>query len=127
VIDKLIDLLDKAGFEHYAKFKSARVKEFQNYESFVKVLSEMRKLKCETTCFEGPISEYGCNPNCKMRQCVIDRGIAGCWDCNDYKGCEKLEFHKKFHPGMEHNLDMIKEYGLENWLDKKGKHYTWDK
>jgi len=33
--------------------------------------------------------------------------------------------HKNFHPGMENNLDMIKEFGLDNWLDKKGKHYKW--
>lgn len=127
VIDKLIDLLDNSGFEHYAKFKSERIKEFQNYESFRRLLTEMAKLKCETNCFEGPVSEYGCNVNCEMRQCVILKGIAGCWDCKEYRVCEKLEPHKNFHPGMEHNLDMIKEYGIENWLDKKGKHYKWNK
>jgi hypothetical protein len=62
-----------------------------------------------------------------MRQCVIDKGIAGCLDCKEYKVCKKLEPHNKFHPGMEHNLDMIKEFGLDNWLDKKGKHYKWNK
>jgi hypothetical protein len=126
-IDKLTDLLDNLGFEHYAKFTSTRIKEFQNYEIFRRLLTEMRKLKCETNCFEGPVSEYGCNKNCGMRQCVINNGIAGCWECKEYKVCEKLEPHKKFHPGMEHNLDVIKEFGLENWLDKKGKHYKWNK
>jgi hypothetical protein len=126
-INKLMDLLDNLGFDHYAKFKSSRIKEFQNYETFRRLLTEMRKLKCETNCFEGPVSEYGCNKNCRMRKCVIEKGIAGCWDCEAYKVCEKLEVHKKFHPGMEHNLDMIKEFGLENWLDKRGKHYQWNK
>jgi hypothetical protein len=126
-IDKLADLLDKLGFEEYAKFKSARIKEFQNYGTFRRLLTEMKKLQCETNCFEGPISEYGCNEHCEMRQCVLSKGIAGCWECKEYKTCKKLEPHKKFHPGMEHNLDMIKEFGLENWLDKKGKHYMWNK
>ena len=127
LIDRLTELLDNLGFEHYAKFKSARVKEFQNYETFRKLLAEMKKLKCETNCFEGPVSEYGCNENCEIRRCVIDKGIAGCWVCKEYKVCEKLEPHMKFHPGMEHNLNMIKEFGLGNWLDKKGKHYKWNK
>lgn len=127
VINKLIFLLDTLGFEHYAKFKSARIKEFQNYETFRKLLGEMKKLKCETNCIEGPVSEYGCNENCEMRQCVIDKAIAGCWECKDYRICQKLEPHKNFHPGMEHNLEMIKEYGLDNWLNKKGIHYKWNK
>jgi hypothetical protein len=126
VIGKLADLLDNLGFEHYAKFKSSRIKEFQNYDTFRILLTEMQKLRCETNCLEGPISEYGCNEHCEMRQCVINKSIAGCWECEDYKVCEKLEPHKKFHPGMEHNLDMIKEFGIENWLDKKAKHYLWN-
>jgi hypothetical protein len=127
LIDKLMGLLDNLGFEHYAKFKSARIIEFQNYATFRKLLTEIRKLKCETNCFEGPVSEYGCNKNCEMRQCVIDKGIEGCWECKEYKSCEKLEPHRKFHPGMKHNLDLIKEFGLDNWLDKRGRHYEWNK
>jgi hypothetical protein len=127
LIDSLADLLDNLGFEQYAKFKSSRIKEFQNYETFRNLLTEMKKLKCETNCFEGPVSVYGCNENCEMRQCVLNKNIAGCWECNDYKVCKKLELHRKFHPGMEHNLDMLKKFGLDNWLDKKGKHYPWDK
>jgi hypothetical protein len=127
LIDKLTHLLDNLGFEHYAELKSKRIKEFRNYVTYRRLLTEMRKLKCETNCFEGPVSEYGCNENCEMRQCVIDKGFTGCWDCKEYKVCKKLELHKKFHPGMEHNLDMIKEFGLENWLDKRGRHYRWSK
>jgi len=127
LIEKLADVLDNLGFEHYAKFKSIRIREFQNYETFRRLLTEMKKLKCETNCFEGPISTYGCNNNCEMRECVIEKGIEGCWVCKDYKECKKLEMHKKFHPGMENNLNMIKEFGLENWLGKRGKHYKWSK
>ena len=75
LIDKLTDLLDSLGFEHYANFKSMRIKEFQNYETFRRLLTEMRKLKCETDCFEGPVSEYGCNKNCEIRKCAIEKGI----------------------------------------------------
>jgi hypothetical protein len=126
-IDKLKDLLDELGFAHYAKFKSTRIKAFESYGAFREMLTEIKKLKCETNCFEGPVSEYGCNENCDMRRCVIAKKIAGCWECDEYKVCRKLEPHKKFHPGMEHNLNMIKEFDIENWLDKKGKHYIWDK
>jgi len=126
-INKLATLLDTLGFEHYAKFKSTKVKELENYDVFRKLLTEMQKLECKSNCFEGPVSECGCNKNCEMRKCVIERKIAGCWECNAYKLCEKNKFHRIFHPGMEHNLDMIKEFGVENWLDKKGQHYQWDK
>jgi hypothetical protein len=124
---KFAEMLDALGFEHYAKFKSASVGELKNYDKFRKLLGEMGKLKCKTNCFEGPVSECGCNADCPMRQCVLEKNIAGCWECSSYKVCEKLEPHKKFHPSMEHNLDMIKKYGLDKWLDKKGKHYQWDK
>jgi hypothetical protein len=127
LIEKLAALLDNLGFEHYAKFKAPQVKELQNYGTFRNLLNEMKKLQCKTNCFEGPVSDYGCNKNCEMRRCVIDKGIAGCWECKKYKACDKLEQHKKFHPSMEHNLDMIKGFGLEKWLDKKGKHYPWNK
>ncbi|MBN1187516.1 MAG: DUF3795 domain-containing protein [Bacteroidales bacterium] len=124
---KLADLLEKLGFEHYAQFKSKRVKEFENYPMFRKLLAEIQKIQCKSTCFEGPASEYGCNPDCKIRECIMTKNLDGCWECAEYKICEKLEWHKKFHPGMEHNLELIKKHGIENWLDKKGKHYPWDK
>jgi hypothetical protein len=124
---RLSELLDDLGFEHYAELKSKRNEEFLNYETFRKLLTEIQKLKCDPNCFEGPVSELGCSENCERRQCVIKKEIPGCWECAEYKECTKLEWHKKFHPGMEKNLDMIKEFGLDNWLDKRGKHYTWSK
>jgi hypothetical protein len=123
---RLANILDELGFEHYAKLKSARIKELEHYDAFRKLLTAMKKLQCETSCFEGPVSECGCNKDCEMRRCVIEKGLTGCWECTAYKTCEKLAWHKEFHPGMEHNLDMIRQYGIENWLDKKGKHYRWN-
>lgn len=123
--ERLAGLLDNLGFEHYAELKSQKIKEFENYPIFRKLLSEIRKLQCKPTCFEGPVSKYGCNADCKMRQCVLERGFAGCWDCDEHKTCEKLAWHKSFHPGIEHNLELIKKFGLDNWVNKRGKHYPW--
>jgi hypothetical protein len=38
----------------------------------------------------------------------------------------KLAGLKRFHgKTIEHNHQMILEHGIENWADKRAKHYPW--
>lgn len=124
-VKELEDTLEKINFKEYAKFKSKKSAVFNDYDRFVDVLKEIKKLECTGSCYEGPQSVLGCTLDCKIRSCVIERGYEGCWECEENQTCDKLLKHKEFHPGVEKNLEMISKHGVENWMDKRGKHYKW--
>ena len=119
LIDKLENLLIELKFDKYAKLKSKSNKTFDCYPLFLNVLKEMKQLECKNICTEG-----GCKEDCKIRECVKGNKYDGCWECDDSKTCELLEYLKKIHP-IEYNLQMIKKYGVENWALKRGMHYKW--
>jgi hypothetical protein len=121
--EKLKEELDKRQFENYAQLKSVNNDVFKDYEVFKKVLLALIDLKCAKTCING-----GGNPNCRIRLCVREKGFKGCWECSGFEGCELLEPLSIAHGDtLRYNLRLIKEYGIENWADKRGKHYLWDK
>ena len=119
LLDELESLLEEINFKKYAELKSKSNETFNNYSKFVEVLYEIKKLECRALCTEG-----GCKENCKIRECVKEKGYEGCWKCDDFKECELLDNLKDIH-SIEHNLEMIKENGIVNWADKRGKHYNW--
>ena len=75
------------------------------------------RLRCTNACRGG-----GGNPFCKIRKCCQKEGIEGCWECNDFEKCEKLDSLKVNH-GDAHikNLTIIKKKGIDKFL--KGKKY----
>ncbi|RLC58086.1 MAG: hypothetical protein DRH89_01965 [Candidatus Cloacimonadota bacterium] len=54
------------------------------------------KLRCRKTCRNG-----GENLFCKIRKCCLKKEIEGCWECNDFENCSKLEF-LKYNQGKAH-------------------------
>lgn len=120
---KLKDELDRSQFGNYAELKRVKNEVFEDYEAFKKVLSEIIKLECAAPCTNG-----GGPPNCRIRLCVRKKGLKGCWECSSFEGCELLEPLSLYHGDTpKFNLNLIKEYGVENWADRRGKHYLWDK
>ena len=122
---ELNHLLIETGFKNYAEFKTRRVPEFNDYDTFVKVLNAFEKLHCYGHCRQGPHSEDAGCENCKIRLCSIEKGFEGCWDCDTYSSCEHIVKMKKFHPDIMQNLANIKEHGIDNWKVYRGKHYNW--
>jgi hypothetical protein len=119
--EKLREELAKEQFDKYAELKSRTNQVFNEYRAFRDVLSAIIDLRCDKTCING-----GGNPNCRIRDCVYKKGLEGCWECADLEGCELLEPLSVFHGDtIRGNLRLIKEYGIENWADKRGKHYPW--
>lgn len=119
LLDELEALLIELKFDKYAELKSKSNEIFKDYSKFLDILEEMKKLECKAVCTEG-----GCKEDCKIRKCVEKNHYEGCWECNNFKDCELLEYLKKIHP-IEHNLKMIKKYGVGNWAHKRGVHYIW--
>ena len=120
-VKELENLLADLQFEKYAEFKSGKDEIFREYPKFIRVLREIGELECFAPCREG-----GGNPNCKIRECVLNRNYAGCWECDNYKDCELLQPLKRVHPNLEYHLELIQKEGLENWSIKRRKHYSWE-
>lgn len=125
LVRELAEVLDEVGFETYAAHKARREPIFHNYQQFREVLDAIPRIECSGSCYEGPISEIGCARDCAIRQCAISHNLAGCWECDENRNCENLRGCKEFHPHLEANLRIIREHGIDNWLDKRGKHYWW--
>jgi len=111
--------LRQVRFDKTAEFVStvSFFKVFKNYPQCYEVLGALVKFRCKNTCKGG-----GGPPFCKMRKCCQKKGIEGCWQCDEFETCEKLDFLKLNH-GDAHikNLRIIKQKGIDEFL--KGKKY----
>lgn len=119
LLSDLDELLQDIQFQKYADLKAKTNENFKDYPKFINIIQEMKKLECVALCSEG-----GCKEDCKIRKCVLEKEYEGCWQCVDFKECELLDYLKGIH-SIEHNLEMIKKYGVDNWADKRDKHYNW--
>lgn len=113
--------LTKLDFEKYAEAKSEKNAAFKDYSKFINLLGEIKALECSAPCAQG-----GCKEDCKIRECVLSKGYEGCWKCDDHMDCKLLFNLKKYHgPTINYNIAMIQKYGVDDWSDKRGKHYQW--
>lgn len=88
---------------------------YKNYSKCYEVLGALVKMRCKNACRGG-----GGPPFCKIRKCCQKKGFEGCWECDEFETCEKLDFLKPNH-GDAHirNLRKIKKCGIEVFLDGK--------
>jgi len=109
--------LRQAKFDKTAEFLSSLsfFEALKNYRQCYEVLGALVKFRCKKACKGG-----GGPPFCKMRKCCQQKGIEGCWQCDEFETCEKLDFLKPNH-GDAHlkNLRQIKKAGVDNFLEGK--------
>ncbi len=118
-LDRFRQALSRYGFREYAVLKAETTPAFNDYPVMEKLLEEMALLRCRKPCRLG-----GGKPVCGVRDCVAEKGLAGCWDCPEMEGCTRLDHLRKFHE-LDHNLKMIKRHGVDDWSAHRGKHYLW--
>lgn len=110
-------------YDLFAKMASEKGfnKDLAEYETCYKVLGAMVKFRCNKACRPG-----GGPPFCKMRQCCQRKGYNGCWECDDFETCDKLDFLKDVH-GDAHikNLRRLKKNGVKAFV--KGRHEWYSK
>ena len=96
-------------------------KVFEEYDKCYKVLGAMVKLRCKRGCRNG-----GGNPYCAIRKCCERKKYEGCWECDEYENCSKMDFLKTNH-GDAHikNLRKINKKGKKEFL--KGKRLMYSK
>jgi len=111
--------LERERFADLAKVlsKIPFFKAFENFPQCCKVLETLPKLRCKKTC-RGD----GGPPFCEIRMCSRDRRLDGCWQCDTFKTCAKLDFLRAGH-GDAHlrNLNKIKRAGTAAFV--RGKRY----
>ena len=125
---RLQDLLGALQFEKYAELKAGQTywseanSAFKHYPEFLAVLQAIRGLECTATCREGGGWKGG---RCKARNCAVENGLAGCWECAGYQGCEHLQPLLNFHPNLAQHLELIKSKGIGEWAAGRRAHYPW--
>jgi hypothetical protein len=114
--------LRSARYEKFAAFISTYPfgKDFEKYDECYTVLGAMVRFRCKKGCRAG-----GGSPFCKIRTCVLGRGLAGCWECDAFETCEELQFLKPVH-GNAHlkNLKILRKRGEEAFLTGTTHWYT---
>ena len=109
--------LRKARFE-----KVAEVIPFLDAEAYKQTyefLGSLVKLRCKG-CKVGSRSQF-----CHIAQCAVKKGYEGCWECDEFPSCKKLDFLAPVH-GDAHlkNLRKIKKVGVEEWVAQGPLWYT---
>ncbi|MBC8204033.1 DUF3795 domain-containing protein [bacterium] len=109
--------LRSAKFSRFADFVSnySFGAVYKNYPQCYEVLGAMVKFRCNKGCRDG-----GGPPFCKIRQCCQKKEIEGCWECEEFETCEKLDFLKPVHEDAHiKNLRKIKKQGMEKFVEGK--------
>ena len=100
----------KENYKQFAKFS----KVLNNFPICYEVLGAMVRMRCKG-CRDG-----GGPPFCKIRNCCQDKNLQGCWECEEFERCKKLDFLKPTHKdGHIKNLRKIKKQGIKNFLEGK--------
>ncbi|MFH2043857.1 MAG: DUF3795 domain-containing protein [Pseudomonadota bacterium] len=121
--DELLNEIDKNHFAEYANVKKIHTKEFENFELFCATVKAISEINCENPC--GSDGD-GCGGTCKIIECVKNKSLEGCWECENFEGCDKFDFLKSFHgEATLKNLRKIKELGINNWAKAREKCYPW--
>ena len=126
---QLLGELKNTEFCKYAEIKSSSdkqldpVKQFEHYSECCDVLEAISALRCNSPCRIGG----GCSAfSCSILECCQKKGLKGCWQCEGFEDCEKLDVLKSIHgDSFRQNLRTIKDYGLEKWIEHRYKPYVW--
>ena len=126
---ELITELRDTQFGKYAGIKSSSakqpnaVKQFKHYKECCEVLEAITALQCNTPCRVGG----GCPTfSCEILKCCQEKGFQGCWQCEEFEGCDKLGSLISIHgDSPQRNLKKIKELGLDRWAEYRRKPYIW--
>jgi hypothetical protein len=99
-------------FSRFAKVVSKYWKPYENYDLTYELLGMMVRLRCKRTCHQG-----GGPPSCKIRDCCLKKEFSGCWECDEFETCKKLDFLRAVHDdACLKNLRKIKTHGMKKFL-----------
>ncbi len=116
---KLLNILESSSFSKYAKLSG-----LEYTQTTIPFLKQLKGLNCEISCRQGG---DGCGETaCEIKKCIEEKALEGCWECQDFKDCRKMDFLKPFcGEAPVKNLQKVKKYGLDNWAGHREKQYPW--
>lgn len=102
---------------------------FKQMPDFVNVLEGILAIQCEKTCREkNGCSIGGSTHQCSALECVNSKGVEGCWECDDYKTCDKLAFQKKsYGKTVIENLARLEREGKGSLRPRGNQYYEWQR
>ncbi|MDH4212021.1 MAG: DUF3795 domain-containing protein [candidate division WOR-3 bacterium] len=107
--------LRRSKFSRFASMISRYFKPYKNYDTTYEVLGMMVRLRCKRTCHNG-----GGPPSCKIRSCCVKKEIDGCWKCDKFEKCTKLDFLRAVHDDAHiKNLRILRRKGIEQFIRGK--------
>jgi len=110
--------LRTSKFSRFARMISKYFKPYKNYDTTYEVLGMMVRLRCKRPCRNG-----GGPPSCRVRNCCLKKTIDGCWQCDEFEKCTRLDFLRAVHDdGHIKNLRILKRKGIAQFLRGK-KHW----
>ncbi len=120
IAEELDKELKEANFKKladvFAQIPFSKV--FKHYDNFVEILNALKGINC-VGCRERQ-SQY----KCEISECCGQKQIIGCWECEEFHTCNKLDFLQKTHGNaVIKNLDILKEKGFDAFL---GGERFWD-
>jgi hypothetical protein len=136
-LDKFLNLIIRnKGWNgiasHLGQDSSAIEKHFRSFDklpAFMEVLEGIINLQCKTTCQEsGGCSIGGVTHKCEALKCINEKGLEGCWQCGEFKNCEKLSFlRKNYGETIDGNLKIIKNEGVGAVKSRGNEYYAWQR
>jgi hypothetical protein len=107
--------LRESKFDRTAQALAPVFKEYADYDKCYNTLGAMVRMRCSKGCRNG-----GGNPGCKIRNCVLNKALDGCWDCGDYESCVKFSFLKTVHgDACQKNLRRLAKNGKAAFVNGK--------
>jgi hypothetical protein len=109
----LREILQQTGFDTFAR--QIPDPKFKHYAECYECLGAMMDTQCPQVC-----RERGDDVKCDIRECSIERGYDGCWECGEFEECQKLTrltaVHKDAHIN---NLRIIAKEGISALVGSK--------
>lgn len=107
----LQDMLNAYQYSEWAPMVAEYFPAVKGWNEFEGVMGWLMSQDCPT-CLGG-----GGNPDCAIRICAKEKGLAGCWECSE-DPCDKLAYREidGTHSGSDKNRQRIREVGLDAWL-----------
>jgi len=110
--------LRRTEYNKFAKLmsKNSASADLKDFDTCYAVLGAMTMFRCEKGCRKG-----GGSSSCRIRLCCQEKKLEGCWQCDQFEKCKKLDAHNALH-GNAHreNLRAIQKKGKEEFV--KGVH-----
>lgn len=88
---------------------------FKHYVECYECLEAMAKMRCRKIC-----RERSANAKCKIRRCCLKQGYEGCWECDEFEDCTKLDFLNSVHKNAHiKNLRIITKEGIAALVEER--------